>query len=691
MKKSSLFFLFFCFAINSICFSQDAENDSIDALLEQCKSDTQRVNLQIQIALNLLNTDLKGSSEYAQRANQLAEKISYRKGEAYSYYAIAESFYVQGDFEKSKLFYNKSLVIYTELNDDKGIAETKNHLGALLHKQGNNNDALTLCIDALKLFEKIKYKSGIASAYINVGLIYDNLQNYDKAIEFYNKAIVYAKEVDDLNTQASANNNLGGIYTDTKKYDLAIEHLTLSMQLKEKIGNKVGVGSSLNNLGAVYYEMKELDKALEFFKKALEIKTELGDKNGIFSSTNNIGSVYLEKKDYQNALSYFKTSHELALKLGSKYNILYSLENLSNVYKAFGDYKTALGFQEQYASFKDTIYNAENSKNIAEVQAQFETEKKQQENEILSLKLKNESFLKYLFIALTGLFLFAAFYIFKNLRQKQKINKSLEEKNRIIEEQKLIVEEQNRGITDSIKYAKRLQEAILPPLDFVKSHLNDFFIFYKPKDIVAGDFYWVETKNDWVYVAAADCTGHGVPGAMVSVVCCNALNRALLEYKEVEPGKILDKTRELVLETFSRSDKDVKDGMDISLCAINKKTNEVKWAGANNALWIVENNSVKEIASNKQAIGKVDNPVSFTTHSLQLEKDTWIYLTTDGFADQFGGEKGKKFKYKPLKELLLTNSNLTPEEQKEKLQITFTQWQRDLEQVDDVCIVGVRL
>ena len=253
------------------------------------------------------------------------------------------------------------------------------------------------------------------------------------------------------------------------------------------------------------------------------------------------------------------------------------------------------------------------------------------------------------------------------------------------------IQEKNKEILDSINYAKRLQEAILPPAHFVKEHLPESFILYKPKDIVAGDFYWLEQKGDTIFIAAADCTGHGVPGAIVSVVCSNALNRVVLEFGITEPGKILDKTRELVLETFSRSDADVKDGMDISLCAINKKTNEVKWAGANNPLWYITDEEMKEIAPNKQAIGKTDIASPFTTHTISLKKGDILYLLTDGYADQFGGEKGKKFKYKPLKELLLKNSKFSPLQQKEKLENTLEYWKGNLEQVDDVCIIGIRL
>jgi serine phosphatase RsbU (regulator of sigma subunit) len=250
------------------------------------------------------------------------------------------------------------------------------------------------------------------------------------------------------------------------------------------------------------------------------------------------------------------------------------------------------------------------------------------------------------------------------------------------------VEEKQKEITDSINYAKRIQEAIFPSQDFIKSNLPDYFLYYQPKDIVAGDFYWADKIDNTFLIASADCTGHGVPGALVSVVCCNALYRSANEFKLIEPGKILDKTRELVLESFSKNGGDIKDGMDISLVCISD--NIVKWAGANNPLWYFQNNELKEIKPNKQPIGKTDNPLPFTTHTIELQKGDLIYLFTDGFADQFGGPKGKKFKYKQFEELLVKSKDLSLNKQHEILKITFNNWKGNLEQIDDISVIGIR-
>lgn len=260
---------------------------------------------------------------------------------------------------------------------------------------------------------------------------------------------------------------------------------------------------------------------------------------------------------------------------------------------------------------------------------------------------------------------------------------------RMLTSQMKIVKKQKQEITDSILYAKRIQSAILPPFKLIHSQLKNHFILYEPKDIIAGDFYWLEQIENKILFAVADCTGHGVPGAMVSVVCNNALNRSVREYKLTDPGQILDKTREIVMQEFEKSEEEVKDGMDIALCSL--AGNKLEYAGAHNPLWIIRNGKILENKANRQPIGKLDNPLPFTTHNIDLEEGDVIYLFSDGYIDQFGGEDGKKFKPKAFRQLLLSIQNESITEQKKIIQSTFETWKGDREQIDDVCIMGVRI
>ncbi len=295
--------------------------------------------------------------------------------------------------------------------------------------------------------------------------------------------------------------------------------------------------------------------------------------------------------------------------------------------------------------------------------------------------------------------------------EKIHLEQKVRERTAEVMKQKELVDEKNKDILASINYAKRLQDAILPPVSIIKKYFPESFILYEPKDIVAGDFYWMEREGDKLFLAACDCTGHGVPGAMVSVVCSNALNRAVKEYRITDPGKILDKVRELVIETFSQRDAsgekfgvNIQDGMDISLLAISRnpedKTNQLQWAGAYNPLWYIESglkdaNALKELTADKQPIGKTDKPKPFKTHTFQIQHlgsgGASLYLFTDGYADQFGGPKGKKFKYKQMEELLIMNADKSMADQKNILEQKLKEWKGNLEQVDDILIIGIRI
>jgi serine phosphatase RsbU (regulator of sigma subunit) len=301
--------------------------------------------------------------------------------------------------------------------------------------------------------------------------------------------------------------------------------------------------------------------------------------------------------------------------------------------------------------------------------------------------------------------------------QNEMLEEQVKERTAVIEEKSEELEQKNKEIIDSITYAKRIQEAILPPNHSIQKELPNSFVLYIPKDIVAGDFYWMETydfaksseinaEENVVLIAAADCTGHGVPGAMVSVVCHGALNRSVREFGLTKPSEILDKTAMIVDETFEKSEEEVKDGMDISLCAIYKSSSTIEWAGANNPIWIISPHNYPElgdpsltedginlfeIKADKQPIGRYPNRKSYTNHKLSLKEGDQIFLFSDGYPDQFGGEKGKKYKSKNFKKFLLSISEHPMTEQERLIHFEFNHWRGNLEQIDDVCVIGIRL
>jgi ligand-binding sensor domain-containing protein/serine phosphatase RsbU (regulator of sigma subunit) len=316
----------------------------------------------------------------------------------------------------------------------------------------------------------------------------------------------------------------------------------------------------------------------------------------------------------------------------------------------------------------------------------------------------------YIFIIIFILYLLYRRRTAQLKKRQKELEKTVKDRTEEVVLQKEELAEQHQEIMDSITYAKRIQNAILPPSETISKALPNHFIYYQPKDIVAGDFYWFEYSRDLILLAAADCTGHGVPGAMVSVVCHNALNRSVREFEAKNTNAILDKTRELVIETLAQHNKDVKDGMDMGLCRFDKKGKKIQFSGANNPLWVVRKTtfltdeekeaksnvvggeySLIEFKADKQPIGMYAGMKDFSSVEINTMEDDIYYLFTDGYADQFGGEKGKKMKYKPFKQLLLKLQHLPLEQQKEKLKSAFEEWKGDHEQVDDVCVIGIKL
>jgi ligand-binding sensor domain-containing protein/serine phosphatase RsbU (regulator of sigma subunit) len=297
----------------------------------------------------------------------------------------------------------------------------------------------------------------------------------------------------------------------------------------------------------------------------------------------------------------------------------------------------------------------------------------------------------YSVLAVLLVFSFVRWRTAKLQQRQRELETEVANATKHIIEQKEAVEEAHKEIKDSINYAKRIQSAILPAQKLVKQYLPQSFVLYKPKDVVAGDFYWMEHKDGKVLFAAADCTGHGVPGAMVSVVCNNGLNRSVHEHGLTDPAQILNKTREIVIKEFEKSEEDVKDGMDIALCLLQGSS--LSYAGANNPLWIIRKDAeeIEVIKADKQPIGRYREAKPFTSHQVELNSGDTIYIFSDGFPDQFGGEKGKKFKASNFKRLLLSIKDESIDKQQELIGEAFEEWKGSLEQVDDVCVIGVKI
>ncbi|MCE3226571.1 MAG: hypothetical protein K0S32_1122 [Bacteroidetes bacterium] len=726
------------YLVDSIHLSEiePAERYKLDSLLQvyqQAKHDTTR--LQTLHRLTLLdnpdlwvryNRKLIGDSKKLtlnRKANTREGKIYFNKLGS-SYYNMNFYFSMINEEDSSLRYVKLCIEPFRIAGDQGGLADAYSSLGVYYSRQGNFAEALKNFQQCLVINESINDKSGIARALLSIGIAYRDIEEFDKALEYVKKSLKITEELGDERNLPDSWNQMGVAYKwsgDTLNAEKAYRK---SLEYALKINNIYAVSVAKLNLGVLQQDRNNFTEAIKSFEESLAGFKKSKSTNGMSYALNSLAICYKRLNQPGKALPYAKEAHDINLQTGYPESLMNSSQVLGELYEQTGNFREAIGFQKYFYRTKDSLSGADAQKKALKTQLDFENEKKvlelkkEQESRNLIAAQEKKRDMVIIVAAIAGLIIVIIFAIV--LYKRFKITNKQKD---IIEKQNHLVTEKNKEILDSISYAKRLQEAILPPLKDVLKYLPGSFIFYKPKDIVAGDFFWMHTVENYplnvkgseritnndqlILFAVADSTGHGVPGALVSVVCSNALNRSVNEFGLKDPGKILDKTRELVLETFEKSDKDVKDGMDISLISIqesgpsaakglptaqqNSKEKIVQWAGANNPLWYFKNNEFFEIKPDKQPVGKSDKAKPFTTHTIELSKGDSVYLFTDGYADQFGGAQGKKYKYKPFADLLGQCHSMSPEQQHEKLKIAFEEWKGGLEQVDDVCVVGIKL
>lgn len=567
---------------------------------------------------------------------------------------------------------------------------------------------------AIKEAEKCNDKATLLEVYEQSETIYFNTGQYEK-----NKLILIKKEKTDpsLKDDQWHNADFGDLYRNTNKLDSAIYYYEKAISISKRKNDNTSTSQLYFNYALIPLKQKNFQKAIEFCKNGIMLAKKTNYYDLISSGNCQLYSIYYEMNDFTNAKTHLSEVIKQHEKTKCEPCLISDYKRMSELNYELKDYKDAYNYLRKGIELFDKQNNAQANANVTKVEEDNLKKQKQLEIDLANEQKENERKVKNISLISLGVAFILILGIVVVLFKLNKSKKLIALQKTEVEQQKHLVEEKQREIVDSISYAKRLQEAILPPQAFVNKHLPGNFIYYQPKDIVAGDFYWAEKYDDLFFIAAADSTGHGVPGAMVSVVCSNALNRTLKEFKLTETGRILDKTRELVLETFEKSASEVKDGMDISLLCIDSKNKKIFWSGANNPLWYIQPSGTEdlevrdisvassahrqaqdntsatmiEVKADKQPIGKTDHPKPFTTHSIEFKAGTTFYLFTDGLADQFGGPKGKKFKYKQFSDLLLANHTLPLSEQSAVINKAFSDWKGNLEQVDDVCVIGVRV
>ncbi|WP_317899393.1 SpoIIE family protein phosphatase [Aurantibacillus circumpalustris] len=614
---------------------------------------------------------------------------------------ISDYYFSQGKIIQQLECFESGLAHAKKINWQKGIVRFTMEIAFLYAEQDDTLQALRYLDKAISAKKLIIDEKEDARGLVVLGNFYMQLLYYKEAIDHYLKAIKLYTLKGETQTIGDLHEKIGCAYLEKREYPEALIHLNKSTEIGEKTNDIRLIYFTLLSTGRVYQHMGNFTKSIELHKEAFALAEQSGSPEAIMSSCIYLTKDYFEKGDYKNAKLY--SDRALSI-LDGKGSVQHTYEREKLAYKidsASNNYKDAYLHYQRYIALKNKLNKEEFNKKATRDKFQSDLEKQkmsdkaeqEKKDAIYTEEKQKQKIIIYSVSAGLLLLFLLVLFILRGLRQKQKANLELLSKNEVIAQQKHLVEEKHKEITDSINYAERIQRSFLASKELLDKHLKDYFIFFKPKDIVSGDFYWAETLTNGNFVlATADSTGHGVPGAIMSLLNIMSLEKSI-EHK-TDPAEILNETRKTIITRLKKdgSPEGGKDGMDVSLIIFDFKNKQLQIAAANNPVWIIRQSELIEIKPDKMPVGKHDkDKETFNTHVIDLLPGDLIYTTTDGFADQFGGPNGKKFMSKNLKELMLKNSDLLISEQKQNLESAFDSWINSYEQVDDVTIIGIRV
>ena len=711
-------------------------NDALE-LAKQIKNYRfQAIALKNTGVINLFTGDYDKAKAYHLEALQISKSINYEKGISGCYNNLGMICGLEGDFIEAVTYYKSSLEIDKRTNNKSGVASSLTNLGNIFQKQGDYEKAIEYYIEVLKIQEELGNKLGIADIYNNIGALNEKQREFDSALKNYQKALILYVEIQNKRKSANALNNIGAVLSKQQQYTKALEYYYQALEIRKEYGAQKGIASTMINIGQLHQELKNYDKAYGYYRESLAIFLKIQSKPGLANAYQAIGSYYKDIRNYPKSIENLNTALSIAKELQLRLNLQEVYKELSLVYAGWVKYPKAYEYRLLFEAMKDSLTTEDNSRNIIELQLQFEFEKEQKERELKSeleklrtqKELNKQKIINYSLLGGLLAIIIIAFLIYRAYSIKNKDNLLLAEQKKQIhqknEELKLYQEEiisqkeylqiqndlrtkqleeigkKNRKISDSIHYASRIQKALLPPEHSLSLHFSDYFLLNRPKDIVSGDFYWSKTFGDKVFLAVADATGHGIPGAFMSLLGISFLNEVVKNQNNDNAAQILGKLRDLLKTSLNSADNKSKtgDGIDIAFCIIDKKEKEIQFSGAYNPMIIIKTDKdsgerqLTELKGDKMPIGThIKEETPFTNQTVKFEYTDKLYLFTDGYLDQFGGLDGRKFLLNKFKELLLEICILPMPEQKTKILNVYADWKEERDQIDDILILGFSL
>ena len=607
--------------------------------------------------------------------------------------SIAEQYFQNSNYQKAVDFSKEGVGIAEKLNSDSMLIRLYLRMSYSADYLGFYDLCQEYNFQLLELYEKTKNRSGVGSALNDIGIIHYYKDEYQQALKYAFKALEIYKSLDDSAGIAMCYNNIANSNADNTDYKKGLEYYFKALEINKKLNDYDGIVMCLGNIGETYFEMEQFEKASEYYNEA----EKLGLKHEVdiwYMITPYLGIAHcgLENNDVLKALDYANKTLEITTENDFRAERSQVYLTLSDIYELMGNSQKALDLFRAHKNLEDSIYRDENKTKIAELSTMYELREKDTQIELQKTRIDRENqilqrnkIVLYILVLAVVIVLFFVYYLFRQNKRRKRTNSLLNEKNELIEEK-------NHNITQSILYARKIQNAILPAVSDVKKSFPESFIFYKPKDIVSGDFYWHHQENDMSIIAAVDCTGHGVPGAFMSMMANDLLNQIVLDEKVVTPSVALTNLDARIKQNLKKGEdeSESRDGLDISLCVYNHQQNLVEYSGAKNDLYLLRDGQLIIHKANRYSIGGSVENKTFKDESIQIQSGDEVFLFTDGLADQFGGEKDKKYSYKRFRELLISISNQNMSEKEKSISETFESWKGNNEQLDDICIIGIK-